>query len=291
MANQDEPFWQDLCSALSTAFVATERVTGGDICQAFRLSTDKDVYFVKRLPAARRNILQAEFDSLQALNEAGEVKVPQPLLVGADNRWSYLILEHLALGQRSDQTDAALGQQLAALHRHRADQHGWPVSNWIGLTSQPNQPSADWCHFFKHQRLAHQLKLLKRQVRAPGLLRACDKLLERFDMLLGKHQPEPSLLHGDLWGGNYAALSDATPVIFDPASYYGDRETDLAMSRLFGGFGPTFYAAYQAEWPLPEGFQQRQDLYQLYHVLNHANLFGSGYVQQAARLVDRILSS
>lgn len=290
MSQHDDPFWRELCVELGTQFLEVKHVSGGDICQAFQLETGRGTHFVKRLPTAREQILQAEFNSLQLLRKANEVKVPEPLLTGAISRWSYLVLEFLNLRPRSDASDTMLGVQLAALHRHAGESFGWHEPNWIGLTSQPNRRCDSWAEFFHRERLAHQVKLLERQVPAPGLLRACTTLLDRFDGIMAGHQPQPSLLHGDLWGGNYAALDGATAVIFDPASYYGDRETDLAMTRLFGGFGPAFYDAYEAAWPLPDGADIRQDLYQLYHILNHANLFGTGYVQQASRLIDRILS-
>lgn len=290
MSTQNDPFWRSLCTKLGAQLVRVDHVSGGDICQAFKLKSGRELFFVKRLPTARRSILEAEFNSLQVLRKTGEVKVPEPLLTGTIDRWSYLVLEFLELRHRSDLSDEKLGTQLAALHGHVSESFGWQEHNWIGLTNQPNHSADDWTAFFKRERLAHQIKLLERQVPAPGLMQACATLLERFDAIMAGHQPAPSLLHGDLWGGNYGALNDAAPVIFDPASYYGDRETDLAMTRLFGGFGPAFYAAYEAAWPLPEGVDVRQDLYQLYHVLNHANLFGTGYVQQASRLIDRILS-
>jgi fructosamine-3-kinase len=179
-----------------------------------------------------------------------------------------------------------MGTQLAELHRATSEQFGWRRANFIGATPQMNEPSKDWPTFYRRCRLQPQLEM----VRAKGfgeLATRVEAVVGRLGRILG-HEPQPALQHGDLWGGNWAADESGQPVIFDSAIHYGDRETDLAMTRLFGGFGEAFYAAYEHAWPLPDGWQQRVAVYQLYHVLNHVNLFGGGYLGQATALLDRL---
>ncbi len=187
-------------------------------------------------------------------------------------------------------TDELLGQQLAAMHRTTTNEFGWRRNNTIGSTPQINIGEQDWVMFYREQRLRFQLDLANEHGYGGDLLRHGELLLEKLPVFFASYQPVPSLLHGDLWGGNHAVLHDDTPVIFDPAVYYGDREADLAMTELFGGFGSGFYAAYREAWPLDPGYRIRRDLYNLYHVLNHLNLFGGGYRGQAEQLIDRLLS-
>ena len=151
--------------------------------------------------------------------------------------------------------------------------------------------TSDWIEFFAQYRLGFQLDLAERSGYGGRWLeqgrRLCSRLADFFD----GYRPRPSLLHGDLWGGNWAADAAGEPVIFDPASYFGDREADLAMTQLFGGFGRAFYDAYTSAWPLDPGAGTRRDLYNLYHVLNHLNLFGGGYRAQAERMIGRLLAA
>jgi fructosamine-3-kinase len=154
-----------------------------------------------------------------------------------------------------------------------------------------NTPSASWTEFFRERRLRYQLELAARNGYGGRLQELGAELLAHIEPLLADHTPAPSLLHGDLWGGNAAVDSEGAPVIFDPAVYYGDREADLAMTRLFGGFSAAFYSAYESAWPLPKGARARVDLYNLYHVLNHVNLFGGGYEAQAESMMERLLGA
>jgi len=203
-----------------------------------------------------------------------------------------LVLEWLDIG--GGRNGAALGRALAALHRARprsgqnGERFGWTRDNWIGGTTQHNRWTDDWCAFFREQRLAPQLALAA-QHGFGKLQRDGDRLLDSLSSILGSRDPEPSLLHGDLWSGNAAMLVSGEAVIFDPAVYVGDREADIAMTTLFGGFDAAFYEAYCDAWPLEAGYDVRRDVYNLYHVLNHLNLFGSGYLAQAARMLARLL--
>jgi fructosamine-3-kinase len=169
---------------------------------------------------------------------------------------------------------------------------GWHRDNTIGSTSQPNSWCEEWLEFFRERRLRHQLTLARRTGHDAGgrLQRRGGELLERLGAFFTSYRPAPSLLHGDLWGGNRAADGQGRPVIFDPAVYYGDREADIAMTRLFGAFSGEFYAAYEAAWPLDREAPRRIELYNLYHVLNHLNLFGGGYLAQAQGMIDRLLA-
>ncbi|MEM9321604.1 MAG: fructosamine kinase family protein [Pseudomonadota bacterium] len=265
------------------------RVSGGDICDAWRVDTDTGRVFLKTLGATHAGVLESEAAGLEAIADTRTLRVPKVLGQGTTPDTAWLALEWLDLGGGGRDAEHALGTQLAAMHRHTAERHGWHEDNWIGRTTQPNEWCDDWTTFFAEHRLRHQLELaceagVGNLLRAPG-----DALLERLPELLAGHVPEPSLLHGDLWGGNWG-VADSKPVIFDPAVYYGDREADLAMTRLFGGFGSSFYEAYESAWPLSPGASRRDALYRLYHVLNHANLFGGGYVSQAAGLMQSLIT-
>ncbi len=180
------------------------------------------------------------------------------------------MLEYLELTGGGD--FAALGRMLAAMHRSTGARFGWHRDNYIGATPQANAWCDDWTEFWLERRLRPQMEL----ARANGFEIRGQAFSER---LLARHRPQPSLLHGDLWNGN-AGFSNGQPVLFDPAVYYGDREADLAMTGLFGGFPPQFYAAYEAAFPLEPGYEKRKPLYNLYHLLNHLNLFGGGYLAQ-----------
>src|SRR3569833_273739 len=168
--------------------------------------------------------------------------------------------------------------------------YGWHRDNTIGTTPQCNETSDDWVTFWRERRLRFQLQCAAARGCGAALWQKGERLLEKVDALLLGLVPAPSLLHGDLWSGNFAILESGVPGIFDPAVYYGDRETDLAMTELFGCYSREFYEAYHAHYPLADGYPLRKILYFLYHVLNHYNLFGGGYAGQAGRMIDRLLS-
>jgi protein-ribulosamine 3-kinase len=264
-------------------------VGGGCIHRAFRATGGGRSWLVKVNDASRADLFAAEADGLRALAQ-GPLRVPDVICCGETPEQSFLVLEWLNLGAGAPRDYAKLGEQLARLHALAGPHYGWRRDNYIGSTPQINAADASWPHFFGTARLAPQLALARRN----GHARLCakgEKLLQALPQLLGGHAPQPSLLHGDLWGGNAAFHGDGTPVIFDPAVYYGDRETDLAMTELFGGFPEDFYAAYRAFAPLDSGYRVRKTLYNLYHVLNHTNLFGGGYAAQATRMMDELLGA
>jgi protein-ribulosamine 3-kinase len=276
------------CTHENFALQRADSLSGGCINEAWCLIGDKRRFFVKLNSRNRQTAMfSAEFAGLLALYESRAIRVPKPLCYGATDDASYLVTEYLQLTTRVDQ--CVLGRQLAELHRHCSADYGWERDNTLGTTPQPNTQTSDWSVFWREHRLGHQLRLAAQNGYGGALQKKGEQLLSELDRFLS-HRPRASLLHGDLWSGNALGLSDGTPVIFDPAVYYGDRECDLAMTELFGGFDRDFYAAYRDQWPLDEGYSLRRDLYNLYHVLNHLNLFGGGYLRQAEHLIDRLLA-
>lgn len=223
----------------------------------------------------------AEAEGLAALRAAG-VRAPEPCAHGVRGAEAFLEMERLELGAPPEWP--AMARMLDALHRHAGDRFGWHRDNWIGLSAQRNRWSDDWVEFYRECRLMPQLERAR-------LTKDAQPLLDNLRFFFKDYRPAPSLLHGDLWNGN-AGFTAAGPVLFDPAVYYGDREADLAMSELFGGFPHEFYAAYRRAWPLDSGYETRKHLYNLYHLLNHLNLFGRGYlgrVEATLRLLLRAL--
>lgn len=260
-------------------------IGSGCINQAYKISDGHKDYFIKINSTQFGDMFEVEALSLEELANSLSIKVPRPICYGSIGDQAYLVLEYLNLTGHAN--PATQGQQLAALHQVNHVQFGWHKNNTIGSTPQNNQPTTDWVSFWREQRLIPQYKLAQRN---GYQLDAVEQLIECFDSLFDNYQPQASMLHGDLWGGNAAALADGTPVIFDPAFYYGDRETDIAMTHLFGGFDARFYAAYNEAWPLCEGHQIRRPFYNLYHIINHLNLFGRGYLGQATSMAQQVLA-
>ena len=286
--------WKEVEQSLSATLGSSVRldvptaVAGGDINQAFRVESSRGPFFVKVNAADGLDMFSAEAEGLEELQQTEYLRIPAPLVWGICEHQAFLVLEYLELGGTGSQ--AALGEGLAAMHRISADQYGWYRNNTIGSTAQRNNHEQDWVKFWGEHRLGRQLELAAQKGAGSRLQDTGKRLIESLAVLLQGHQPDASLLHGDLWSGNYAFTLAGEPAIFDPAVYYGDRETDLAMTELFGGFGRDFYAAYRQGWPLDDGYRLRKKLYNLYHVLNHFNLFGGGYRSQAQSMIDSLLS-
>jgi len=266
-------------------------IGGGCISRALRLADHSHSYFVKINDSGLARMFEAERDGLEALDRPGAPRIPRPVVDGAAEGIAFLVLEDIPMSRLHGQAWRRLGEQLAALHRHTAPRFGWHQDNLIGATPQRNDWTGDWLSFWRDRRLGFQLALARDNGLDRAVLQRAHGLLERLDRALNGHAPQASLVHGDLWGGNAAADSQGNPVLFDPAVYYGDRETDLAMSELFGGFDPRFYEAYQSVWPLEPGYPRRRTLYNLYHVLNHFNLFGAAYAPRAAAMIDELLAA
>lgn len=266
-----------------------DSVGGGCINAAWRVSSGAQSYFVKLNKPDRAPMFAAEFAGLEELRAANAVRVPAPVCLGVTPHAAFLVLEFLELGRGAAAGHEELGRRLAAQHRVTRPDFGWRRDNTIGSTPQPNRPDADWVRFWRERRLGHQLELAAANGHRGRLQQRGERLLAALPALLAGHAPQAALLHGDLWSGNAAFTRGGEPVIFDPAVYYGDREADIAMTELFGGFPAAFYHAYCEAWPLDAGYGLRKTLYNLYHVLNHLNLFGGGYRAQAESMIDMLL--
>ena len=263
-------------------------VSSGQINRSLKIRHQHNCYFIKLNAADKRNMFEAEMAGLGELAKAGGLKVPAPVFCGVAGNQSFIVMEHLDFQANGDPT--ALGAGLAAQHRATREQFGWHLENTIGLTRQVNTPTEDWVDFWVSNRLGFQLELAANNGYTGSLQTNGLRLQEEVHRFFSRYHPRPALLHGDLWAGNYAYLRSGQPVIFDPAVYYGDREADLAMTELFGGFSKEFYAAYHSAYALDPDYSVRKHLYNLYHVLNHLNLFGSSYLARSESLIARLLA-
>jgi fructosamine-3-kinase len=271
--------------------IATAReVSGGSIHTALHVEDASGAaYFVKVGDSDCAPMFDAEADGLAAIAASGSFRTPAVIACGTDSAHAFLVLENLDLRPLQSAEDGTrFADALVRLHRNRGDAFGWTRDNFIGRSPQQNTPHANWAHFFVEYRLRPQFALAREKGFGSELHREGERLFERVPALFLDYRPQESLVHGDLWHGNAAVLADGTPVVFDPAVHRGDRESDLAMSELFGGFPASFYATYRRTWPLHEDYEQRKLVYSLYHVLNHLNLFGRGYLREALRLASRL---
>ncbi|MGZ5621700.1 MAG: fructosamine kinase family protein [Methylobacter sp.] len=288
--------WQSIIQQIESAtgqpfkLLKAQPLSGGDINAAYRLQSAYLSFFVKLNRPDRLSMFEAEAPGLEALAKTQTVRVPKLIACGQTSEHAFLVLEHIVLNSLNTRSEQLLGQQLAQLHLHKQPYFGWHRDNTIGSTVQVNGQYHDWIKFWQEQRLGYQLNLAAAKGYGGSLQTLGEKLCADLEPLFSGYQPQPALVHGDLWGGNAAADEQGNPVIFDPACYFGDRETDLAMTELFGGFGSAFYQAYQAAYPLDSGYARRKTLYNLYHILNHLNLFGRSYLHQAENMIEKILS-
>ncbi|MDZ7963655.1 MAG: fructosamine kinase family protein [Nostoc sp. DedSLP03] len=262
-------------------------VGGGCINQGYAVSNGEITYFVKQNLASQVAMFEAEALGLEQMLATASIRVPKPICWGTADNSSYIVLEWLELGSGNSNSWQEMGRKLAAMHKVSSSQvFGWKINNTIGSTPQINTWTADWTEFYIKHRLGYQFQLARRR---RGNFPQQDKLLAAIPELLADRQVQPSLVHGDLWGGNAGCTASEEPVIFDPATYFADREVDIAMTELFGGFPAAFYKGYNEVFPLDAGYEQRKTLYNLYHILNHFNLFGGSYDSQANRMIDQIL--
>ncbi len=288
--------WQQICKQIEQAtqhefsIISTRPVSGGCINSAHIIQSDNKSYFVKLNRLDLFSMFKAEFLGLEALAQSNTVTVPQPILYGVTDSNSFIVLEKLSFSVGRSPSEQKMGAQLAQLHKIKQAFFGWHLNNTIGSTPQINDASQDWVSFWAEQRLGFQLSLARKNAYAGRLIQSGNKLAKSLAVFFKDYSPHPSLLHGDLWSGNAAVTETSQPVIFDPACYYGDREADIAMTELFGGFSSNFYAAYEEVYPLHSNYSTRKTLYNLYHILNHLNLFGEGYLQQAQNMIDYLLS-
>lgn len=286
--------WDEIAIAISQTtgekFISDRRQaqSGGCINQTNKISDRKRQFFVKTNSANCLDMFVAEAIALQQIYETKTIRVPQAICWGVAGDAAYLVMENLELSGSQDWE--AMGQNLAAMHRVKSDRgFGWDRDNTIGSTPQINNWTEDWVSFWSEYRLGFQIRLAKRKGWRCNIPE--EKIYESLPRFFQDYHPQPAMVHGDLWGGNAAFVDgevNGEPVIFDPALYFGDREVDIAMTELFGGFPSQFYRAYQDAYPLDAGYQQRKTLYNLYHILNHFNLFGGSYSSQANRMIQDI---
>ncbi len=282
-----------LAAALGTPVVVydLENATSGSINDAAVARTSEGSYFVKWNSRPIPDQFDREAEGLDALRTAGtSLRIPRPIAweQGDSHEPGFLVLEYLERGTPVADFDERLGRGLALLHQATAPQFGFANDNYCGATTQPNPWTDDWVTFYAEHRLRHQLHLAsKTRGVANADFAAFDRLLLRLDDLLATDPEPPALIHGDLWSGNQHVTRNGLPSILDPAAYYAHREAELGMMQLFGGFSPRVWAAYDEAYPLQPGWRERLPLYELYHVINHYNLFGGGYGAQAFAIARR----
>ncbi len=265
-----------------------ETAVGGDINDSYYLHTPANNYFLKTNKAELSQMFSAEFDALNTIRKQQCIRAPKPFLHGKTTHFCYLILEHITLQTPVDYRK--FGSQLAQMHLTTDASFGWHRNNTIGTTLQCNTNENDWPEFWKKHRLDVQIELAIADNQNTGLIDQLVRLNSVCDRLFGNRVVKKSLLHGDLWTGNYAADEKQEPVIYDPASYYGDHETDLAMLELFGQPPAEFYESYQELLVIDQGFNTRKVLYNLYHMLNHLHLFGEQYVSVVNSMTALLLA-
>ncbi|MER0203396.1 MAG: fructosamine kinase family protein [Nitrosomonas sp.] len=288
--------WHDISAQISAVTNAhftvkeSRSIGGGCINQTYCITDGAQRFFVKLNTPGNLLMFEAEAAGLMEIHRSETLRIPLPICYGQNDQVAWLILEYLDLNSGMRGKAADLGRQLAAMHRTTSKQFGWVRDNTIGKTLQINTLSLDWVNFWRTQRLGFQLDLAKTNGHNGKLQKLGEQLLINLDKFFPDASPLPALLHGDLWSGNYAYDGNGNPVLFDPAVYYGDREADIAMTELFGGFSADFYSAYRYDYPLDSGYNIRKLVYNLYHILNHLNLFGSSYRHQTEQTINTLLA-
>ncbi|BAQ60829.1 ribulosamine/erythrulosamine 3-kinase [Geminocystis sp. NIES-3708] len=284
--------WSEITNAINQnndskfELINYKSIGGGCINQAYQLIGKDKSYFVKLNNASKIEMFLAEVVALEEIYHTNTIIVPKPICYGVSGNNSYLVLEYLNLGRGDSQSWGLLGQKLALLHQIKIKKpFGWHRNNTIGSTPQINNYDDNWANFFAEKRIGYQLKLANRR---GGNFTNPQEIIEKVRSILTNHNPFPSLVHGDLWSGNAGFKDNGEGVVFDPACYYGDREVDIAMTELFGGFPSIFYEGYNHQWALDKGYNQRKTIYNLYHILNHFNLFGGSYESQAKTIIMKI---
>ncbi|MCP4490235.1 MAG: fructosamine kinase family protein [Gammaproteobacteria bacterium] len=282
--------WPNLCEmiALHEQDFSATRVHGGNINEAWHLSDGRQSFFVKTNHHSRLAMFEAEQKGLVEIQASATIRVPRVYGCGVDCDQAFIVMEYLDLTGHIN--ERIFAQQLASMHCHTNNQFGFERDNTIGTSLQTNRFTSNWVDFWRDQRLGLQLQLARENQLHRGLINAGDRLNERIQVFFSGYQPLASLLHGDLWSGNQGVDEQGSPVIFDPACYYGDHEADLAMMELFGRPSRQFFDIYNETFAIDSGYAVRRDLYNLYHILNHANLFGGGYVASARRMIDNLIA-
>jgi fructosamine-3-kinase len=275
---------------LGTRIESLIRISGGCISEAALISTSSaKSYFIKWKLNAPPGFFEAEAKGLNELKKCKRLIVPTVIHFSEQPRFSFIVLEVLGSSVSSHRHDK-LGRSLAALHLIRADSFGLDHDNFIGTTIQKNSKESEWGMFFYNQRLLPQSHLgQKKGWMDDKMLALMQELKPGIIELLSQDPEAPSLLHGDLWSGNIF-WSDKGPAFIDPAVYYGHREADIAMSELFGGFGADFYISYQEIYPLSKFYPNRREILNLYHLMNHANIFSGHYIKKVRDTLNSLKS-
>lgn len=259
---------------------------GGCINHASKIETSEGTFFLKWNGNCMADMFLREAESLEELRKAASGQLVVPKVFAAkevDASPGFLVLEYLEPGYGRGSSDEILGRGLATIHTCSAEKFGFYHDNYCGRTPQNNSRKTNWAEFFRDNRLGFLLQLIQKERPLPaGELKVYEKLLHKIPELVPENAL-PALIHGDLWSGNYMNTSSG-PALIDPASYYADREMEMGIMTLFGGFSQRFYSAYNEVYPLPAEWRERNRLYQLYHVLNHYYLFGGGYRSQALQI-------
>jgi len=262
-------------------------LSGGCISDAYKITMlDGSTYFLKYNPSASNDMFIKEANGLAELSKAKATRIPEVLSFDED----YILLEYIPTGNRRKNFFEEFGRSFAQMHKFTSEYFGFYEDNYIGSNPQKNIPDkkekTSWVSFYFNKRILFQLQLAEKLGNSTDALRkGISKLENIIEGIIGDTKEKPSLLHGDLWGGNYMVDENGDAVLIDPAVYYGQRETDLGMTKLFGGFSAEFYKAYNETFPLEDGYDYRENIYKLYHLLNHLNLFGGGYYSQALSLI------
>jgi len=290
----DRQFWAEVAQQISEAIADCFKdyqwrsVGGGCINQTYCLKNSSYKFFVKVNAIDQVSNFRMEYLALSEIKSSGTITVPEPICVGTSHQQCFLVLEWLDLhNSHQDQDWRLMGKQLAKMHQVLSKQgFGWYSHNCIGSTLQINTWHSNWVDFWIENRLKPQMEMARRKgFYTPTPLKDLWSAVPRY---FDSYQPVPSLVHGDLWSGNLA-FCDRQPVIFDPAVYYGDREVDIAMTELFGRLPSAFYESYNQHFPMDSGYKSRRNLYNLYHILNHFNIFGGIYAFQANDLIRELV--
>tara|TARA_Y100001935_G_C17311632_1_gene516936 strand:- start:9714 stop:10592 length:879 start_codon:yes stop_codon:yes gene_type:complete len=266
-----------------------DEISGGSINRTIKIKGQSQSWFVKINSIEKKEIFHSEIEGLYALSKTESFDIPKILCLEEFENYSFLIMEYIQPTRCNKEKIALAGENLAKMHALKNIKFGWESDNFIGTTIQINSWTDSWKEFFKENRLKFQLDLAIKNGYFKNMYERNELFLEKCSSLLN-HYPEASLLHGDLWNGNFFCGKEGELLIFDPAVYFGDHEADLAMTELFGGFGQDFYDAYQSILPLSEEYKIRKKLYNLYHILNHLNLFGGVYENQANEMINYLVS-
>ena len=276
---------------LGSQITKMNSLSGGCISSSYKVNTkDGNSYFLKYNYSSGSDMFLTEAHGLQELDKPGVITIPK--VISFDKE--FILLDLIENSGRSKNFSEDFGRKFAVLHKFNNEKYGFYEDNYIGSNPQLNIPDNDeeknWTKFYFQKRILYQFHLAEKSGNSTSDLRSSiSKLENKIDLIVTDNSEKPSLLHGDLWGGNYMVDKNGFACLIDPAVYYGNREADLAMTKLFGGFDSEFYRAYNEEFPLPDGYDYRENIYKLYHVLNHLNLFGSGYYSQAISLIKYYL--